>query len=163
MQQESSAGYRREQLMHGASLTSTAVQLQRARWQLRNLQSSQAQLRNDTDTLQRRNWHSHPYGSSGTAPLSYTFNAVTNATGVFSGVTAGAAYAWSITDVNSCTAATGTLAVTEPAVITGSASVTTPILCNGGTGTVTLRRQAAQHLCHIRSMQLPMQQESSAG
>ncbi|MGD0341377.1 MAG: gliding motility-associated C-terminal domain-containing protein, partial [Bacteroidales bacterium] len=77
-------------------------------------------------------------GAGGTAPLSYTFNGVTNATGVFSGIPAGAAYAWSITDANACTPATGTLAVTEPAVITGSASVTTAILCNGGTATVTL-------------------------
>jgi gliding motility-associated-like protein len=77
-------------------------------------------------------------GAGGTAPLSYTFNGVTNATGVFNGITVGAAYAWSITDANACTPVTGTLAVTEPAVITGSATVTTPILCKGGTGTVTL-------------------------
>ncbi|HZL76593.1 MAG TPA: gliding motility-associated C-terminal domain-containing protein, partial [Bacteroidales bacterium] len=77
-------------------------------------------------------------GAGGTAPLSYTFNAVTNGTGVFVGIPAGAAYAWSITDANACAPATGVLAVTEPAVITGSALVTTAILCNGGTGTVTL-------------------------
>jgi gliding motility-associated-like protein len=76
--------------------------------------------------------------TGGTAPLSYTFDGVTNATGIFTGITAGTGYAWSVTDANSCTPATGTLDVTEPAAITGSASVTTAISCNGGTATVTL-------------------------
>ncbi|MCJ7446106.1 MAG: gliding motility-associated C-terminal domain-containing protein [Bacteroidales bacterium] len=77
-------------------------------------------------------------GSGGTAPLSYTFNGVTNATGLFIGIPAGTGYAWSITDVNSCAPVTGTLDVTEPSIITGSASVTTPVLCNGGTATITM-------------------------
>ncbi len=77
-------------------------------------------------------------GGGGTAPLSYTFNGVTNATGIFSGIPAGAAYAWSITDVSLCGPVSGTLDVTEPLALTGSASVTTPITCNGGTATVTL-------------------------
>ena len=77
-------------------------------------------------------------GSGGTAPLSYTFNGVTNSTGVFPGIPAGSSYSWSITDANSCGPFTGTLGVTQPAALTGSASVTTAILCNGGTGTVTL-------------------------
>jgi len=77
-------------------------------------------------------------GAGGSVPLSYTFNGVTSSTGVFSGISAGTGYAWSITDVNSCTPATGTFDVTEPAVVTGSASVTAPVLCNGGTATVTM-------------------------
>jgi hypothetical protein len=77
-------------------------------------------------------------GGGGTAPLSYTCNGVTNATGIFAGVSAGAAYAWSVTDVNSCNPVSGTLDITQPAAVTGSASVTSPILCNGGTATVTL-------------------------
>jgi gliding motility-associated-like protein len=77
-------------------------------------------------------------GSGGTPPLSYTFNGVTNITGIFSGITAGAGYVWSITDANLCAPATGTLDVTEPAAVTGSASVTTTIICNGGTAEVTI-------------------------
>ncbi|HQK68828.1 MAG TPA: SprB repeat-containing protein, partial [Bacteroidales bacterium] len=72
-------------------------------------------------------------GSGGTAPLSYTFNGTTNSTGIFTGIIAGTAYPWSITDANSCGPVTGTLNVTQPSALTGSASVTTAILCNGGT------------------------------
>jgi gliding motility-associated-like protein len=71
--------------------------------------------------------------------LSYTFNAVTNATGVFSGITAGAAYAWSITDVNACTPVTGTLAVTEPTALSGSITAQTNVSVAGGNdGSVTV-------------------------
>ena len=47
--------------------------------------------------------------------MSFTFNGVTNTTGVFTGVLAGTAYAWSITDANSCGPVTGTLNV-SPAI-----------------------------------------------
>ena len=77
-------------------------------------------------------------GAGGTSPLSYTFNNVTNGTGIFTGISAGAGYAWSITDANNCGPVTGSLDVAQPATITGSASVTTAILCNGGVATVTL-------------------------
>jgi gliding motility-associated-like protein len=71
--------------------------------------------------------------------LSYTFNAVTNATGVFSGITAGAAYAWSITDINSCPTLTGTIAVTEPTALSGSISAQTNVSVFGGNdGSVTV-------------------------
>jgi len=42
-------------------------------------------------------------GTGGTAPLSYTFNGITNATGIFAGIPAGVAYAWSVTDARNCT------------------------------------------------------------
>lgn len=77
-------------------------------------------------------------GSGGTAPLSFTFNGTTNTTGIFSGIPAGTGYSWSITDFNGCGPVTGTVNVTEPSIISGSASVTVPILCNGGTGTVRI-------------------------
>ncbi len=77
-------------------------------------------------------------GGGGTTPLSYTFNGITNATGIFIGIPAGTGYAWSITDANNCGPVTGTLNVTEPAIITGSASVSTAIACNGGTAAITL-------------------------
>ncbi|TRZ70062.1 MAG: HYR domain-containing protein, partial [Bacteroidetes bacterium] len=77
--------------------------------------------------------------TGGTAPYSYTFNSQTNATGVFTGVLAGAAKGYSFTDANNCGPVTGTLDVTQPAVLAlTSATVTTPILCNSGTATVTI-------------------------
>ncbi|MGI2336904.1 MAG: hypothetical protein ACRKGH_09755, partial [Dehalogenimonas sp.] len=75
--------------------------------------------------------------SGGTGAYSYTFNGVTQSTGVFNNITAGSAYAWSIKDGNNCEKS-GTLDVTQPADISASASVTTAIACFGGTATVTL-------------------------
>ena len=77
-------------------------------------------------------------GGGGTAPLSYTFNGNTNTTGIFTGIIAGTGYIWSVNDANGCVPATGTIDVTQPSVITGSASVTSPVKCHGGTGIVTL-------------------------
>ena len=56
--------------------------------------------------------------TGGTAPLSYTFNGVINATGVFTDVPAGNGYTWSITDANSCGPLTGTIDVTQPDPLT---------------------------------------------
>src|SRR5262249_47218995 len=64
--------------------------------------------------------------SGGTAP--YT------GTGMFSR-TAGT-YSFTVTDANGCTARTA-VPITEPAVLTASSSAT-PILCNGGSSTVTV-------------------------
>ncbi len=77
--------------------------------------------------------------TGGTAPISYTFNGQTNTTGVFTGVSAGTGLAYSITDANKCGPVTGTINVTQPTAISfSSASVTSPIVCNGGTATVTI-------------------------
>ncbi len=77
--------------------------------------------------------------TGGTLPLSYTFNGETNTTGVFTGVPAGLALPYSVDDANLCGAVTGTVDVTEPAVLAvTSATVTSAILCNGGTGEVTI-------------------------
>ena len=76
--------------------------------------------------------------SGGTAPLSYTFNGNTNATGVFTGISAGTGYAWSVDDANGCGPVSGLLNVTQPDALSLSVSVTTPVLCNGGTGAITL-------------------------
>jgi gliding motility-associated-like protein len=58
---------------------------------------------------------------------------------VFSGITAGAAYAWSITDASACTPATGTLAVTEPTGLSGSITAQTNVTVFGGNdGSVTV-------------------------
>src|SRR6202035_4858453 len=71
-------------------------------------------------------------------PLSYTLNGVTNATGIFANVAAGAAQPWSVTDAANCGPVTGTIDVAQPTAITATAAVTTPITCNGGTATVTI-------------------------
>ncbi|MGI5914712.1 MAG: beta strand repeat-containing protein, partial [Bacteroidales bacterium] len=77
--------------------------------------------------------------SGGTAPYSYTFNGETNATGIFTGVSAGPSQGYSVTDANLCGPVIGTIDVVEPGVISVVlATVTTPIVCNGGTGTVTI-------------------------
>ncbi|MCJ0743188.1 T9SS type B sorting domain-containing protein, partial [Pedobacter montanisoli] len=67
---------------------------------------------------------------------SYTFNGVTNSTGVFNNIPAGT-YTWSVTDGKSCAPATGSVTVTEPVLITATENHTV-IDCNGGSSTVTL-------------------------
>ena len=77
--------------------------------------------------------------TGGTLPFSYTFNGQTNTTGIFSGVSAGAGQAFTITDANNCGPVTGVIDVAEPVILTlSSAAVTSPILCDGGTATVTI-------------------------
>jgi gliding motility-associated-like protein len=77
-------------------------------------------------------------GGGGTSPFTYTFNGVTNSTGIFTGLPAQTGYLWSINDVSSCGPATGILDIAEPESITGSAAVTKAIACNGGTAEVTM-------------------------
>ena len=55
--------------------------------------------------------------------------------GTFS-ATAGS-HTYSVTDANSCSGST-TISITEPTAVLVSAVLTTPILCNGGTATVTV-------------------------
>jgi len=71
-------------------------------------------------------------GLGGTTPYSYTFNGVTNGTGVFSNIPAGPAYNWSITDVNNCGPVTGVLPVLQPAVLTGNKISQTDVSIFGG-------------------------------
>ena len=86
-------------------------------------------------------------GTGGTAPLSYVFNGVTNTTGVFTGIAAGTAYAWSISDAGGCTPATGTLDIAQPASMSITSQplpqtdcfgnqVEFSVAINGGTGTI---------------------------
>ena len=78
-------------------------------------------------------------GGGGAAPLSYTFNGVTNGTGIFAAIPAGAAYAWSVTDVNGCGPVSGTLDVTQPLAVTGSITSQTDVSVFGGNdGEVTV-------------------------
>ncbi len=74
--------------------------------------------------------------TGGVAPLTYTFDGVSNSTGIFPHI-AGTGLAYSITDANNCTAATGTFDVVQPAAITVSNIAQSVIACNGGTATVT--------------------------
>jgi len=86
--------------------------------------------------------------TGGTAPYSYTFNGVTNETGVFTGVSAGDDLAYSITDANDCGPVTGTIDVTQPTALVAemllyknticeSESVTLTATASGGTGSYT--------------------------
>ena len=52
--------------------------------------------------------------SGGTAPLTYTFNGISNTTGVFPGVAAGTDLSFSVNDAGGCGPVTGTLTVTQP-------------------------------------------------
>ena len=77
-------------------------------------------------------------GAGGTGAISYTLNGVTNATGIFAGVSAGVAYSWSVTDVNLC-GPTGLLDVTQPTALTGSILSQTDVTVPGGNnGSVTV-------------------------
>ncbi len=75
--------------------------------------------------------------SGGTGALSYTFDGVTNATGIFTHA-AGTGLDYSVTDANNCTAATGSFDVVEPSGVTVSAAITLPITCYGSTATITI-------------------------
>ncbi len=77
--------------------------------------------------------------TSGIAPFTYTFNGITQVgDSVFTGIGAGSGYTWSVTDANGCGPFSGILDVTEPALLSASASVTASIPCTGGTATITL-------------------------
>jgi gliding motility-associated-like protein len=77
--------------------------------------------------------------NGGTPPYSYTFNGQTNATGLFIGVSAGLAKPYSITDASNCGPVTGNVNVVQPPLLAlTSAAISSPILCNGGTATVTI-------------------------
>ena len=75
--------------------------------------------------------------SGGTGALSYTFNSITNSTGIFAGVSAGTSYTWSVTDANGCGPVTGTIDVTEPPALTVSILSQTVTCFGQSTGTVT--------------------------
>jgi gliding motility-associated-like protein len=77
-------------------------------------------------------------GSGGTGLLSYMFNGVTNTTGIFSGIPAGVAYAWSVTDANSCGPLSGTIDVTEPAAINIAGLVTNASALGGTDGAIDI-------------------------
>ncbi|SHF19446.1 gliding motility-associated C-terminal domain-containing protein, partial [Mariniphaga anaerophila] len=76
----------------------------------------------------------------GTGAYSFTFNGTTNSTGVFENIAAGTDYAWSVKDANSCEDS-GSIDVTQPALLEAEANVTAAIKCFDGTATVTLSAQ----------------------
>jgi PKD repeat protein len=75
--------------------------------------------------------------SGGTGALSYTFDGVTNSTGIFTHA-AGTGLAYSVTDANNCSPATGSFDVVQPTSISVSNVSQSTILCNGGNATVTI-------------------------
>ncbi|MEJ6981516.1 Ig-like domain-containing protein [Pedobacter sp. P351] len=77
--------------------------------------------------------------AGGIAPLSYTFNGETNTSGIFNNVAAGTGLSYSITDANGCTPVTGTIDVTEPALLLALVTDVTDATCFGTqTGAVTI-------------------------
>ncbi len=89
--------------------------------------------------------------SGGTGSYTYTLNpgGTSNTTGTFTGLAAGTNYIVSVTDAASGSASTGSIIVTEPAVLLITSSSDTDLKCNGdnsgsisiggtgGTGTIT--------------------------
>jgi hypothetical protein len=74
--------------------------------------------------------------SGGTAPYSYVWSPLPANTQTANNLTSGT-YTVTVTDANGCIT-TQNFTVTEPAVLVGNASVIAPILCAGGTATVSV-------------------------
>src|SRR5439155_1568827 len=66
--------------------------------------------------------------NGGTAPYS--------GTGTFTGLTAGI-YSYTVTDANGCTSSTS-VTISEPSALSASVSQDAPVLCHGGSTTVTV-------------------------
>ncbi|WP_421920567.1 hypothetical protein [Marinifilum sp.] len=75
--------------------------------------------------------------TGGTAPLEYTFDGVSNTTGIFTHK-AGTSLAYSVTDANSCTAVTGSIDISEPDLVIIALAETSSIVCNGDNAQVTI-------------------------
>jgi hypothetical protein len=74
--------------------------------------------------------------SGGTAPYSYVWSPFPGNTQTVNNLTSGT-YTVTVTDANGCIT-TQSFTVTEPAALVGNASVIAPILCTGGTATVSV-------------------------
>jgi hypothetical protein len=74
--------------------------------------------------------------SGGTAPYSYVWSPLPGNTQTVNNLTSGT-YTVTVTDANGCIT-TQSFTVTEPASLVGNASVIAPILCAGGTATVSV-------------------------
>ena len=74
--------------------------------------------------------------SGGTAPYSYVWSPLPGNTQTVNNLTSGT-YTVTVTDANGCIT-TQSFTVTEPAALVGNASVIAPILCAGGTATVSV-------------------------
>ena len=74
--------------------------------------------------------------TGGTGAISYTFNGITNSTGVFTGINAGT-YNWSVTDDNSCGPVGGTYDVIQPSDIVINSIGSNSAICAGSTLNLT--------------------------
>ncbi len=74
--------------------------------------------------------------SGGTAPYSYVWSPLPGNTQTVNNLTSGT-YTVTVTDANGCIT-TQSFTVTEPSALVGNASVIAPILCAGGTATVSV-------------------------
>jgi len=76
-------------------------------------------------------------GSNGSATISASGGTTPySGTGTFTGLTAGN-YTYNVTDANGCTAST-TVTISEPTSLSAFVSQNTPILCHGGSATITV-------------------------
>jgi hypothetical protein len=75
--------------------------------------------------------------TGGTLPYTFTVNGTTNTTGSYTGLVSGT-YTYSITDANSCGPVTGSVTITQPALLALGSATHTDVMCNGGTGSITL-------------------------
>ena len=76
--------------------------------------------------------------SGGTSPYLYSINGGTTYQAANSFTVSAGSYTITVKDANICTAATSSVTVTQPAVISASAAAGT-VLCNGGTSTFAMR------------------------
>ncbi|MDP3913016.1 MAG: Ig-like domain-containing protein, partial [Bacteroidota bacterium] len=75
--------------------------------------------------------------AGGTGSLSYTFDGVTNSTGIFTHA-AGNNLLYSVTDANSCKAATGSFSIVEPSLISASGTTLAATCIGSNTGAIDL-------------------------
>ncbi|MDB4584636.1 HYR domain-containing protein, partial [Draconibacterium sp.] len=76
--------------------------------------------------------------SGGVPPLSYTFDGVTNLTGIFNNVSAANGVAWSVTDPLGCSTASGTIDVTQPVELSATIASTDVTCTRGNDGSITV-------------------------
>lgn len=80
--------------------------------------------------------------SGGTAPFSYVLGGNTQSNPTFNNLAAGN-YTYTITDATGCAIA-GSVFLAPTTIVTPTSVVSTPILCNGGTATITLAATGGQ-------------------
>lgn len=76
--------------------------------------------------------------TSGIPPFEYTFNGITNETGIFTNLTAGNAIAWSVVDTFGCSTYSDNLDITEPELLSATIASTDVTCSSGADGSITI-------------------------